>query len=48
MFYLKNMMCTDSRWSSFKSRGEDTPKNVFKLVAETAFGLELLHREKYF
>lgn len=48
MFYLKNMMYTDSYWSSFKSRGEGIPKNVYKVVAETAFGLQLLHREKYF
>lgn len=37
-------MYTDSHWTSFKSRGEDIPKNVYKL-AKTAFGLELLNRE---
>lgn len=39
-------MYTDSHWTSFESRGEDIPKNVYKLVAETGFGLELLNREK--
>lgn len=42
------MKYSDSHWTSFKSRGENIRKNVYKLVAETAFGLELLYMGKYF